>query len=76
MIAPICALLSAHLLSTLIPVSGFVIPSIPLRAGGKATRAAEGFPTTGATLGGRGVQAVEVGRVEAGQGEATAVIEP
>jgi phosphoribosylformylglycinamidine cyclo-ligase len=27
-------------------------------------------------LRGRGVQAVEVGRVEAGQGEATAVIEP
>ena len=60
MIAPICALLSAHLLSTLIPVSGFVIPSIPLRAGGKATRAAEGFPTIGATLGGRGVQAARL----------------
>ena len=59
-IAPICVLLSAHLLSTLIPVSGFVIPSIPLRAGGKATQAAEGFPTIGATLGGRGVQAARL----------------
>jgi hypothetical protein len=59
-IAPVCVLLSAHLLSTLIPVSGFVMPSIPLRAGGKASGAAERFATTGATLGGQGVQAARL----------------
>jgi phosphoribosylformylglycinamidine cyclo-ligase len=38
--------------------------------------AKEDVATALATLKARGVEASEVGRVEAGQGEATAVIEP